>query len=238
MPKKPKKKAKPKKQQQKEAPEVQPKETQALAVVQDALLTKPQASALSEGMKADLSTAEDRIIAFALKLKQFIAGKGWSALGYSGLTEYREAELGFSEFYNATRVIKLLDAGVEPDDVREMRLTNIEKLVKYLPPSAWKDAKTIELAQGPIAPFARFVEEKSETMGMAVESDESRGFRVSRSVADKWDEALRVAKLIDGCETMEKMIETIVANYLNSESEVAGKSRLQVYLESYEQKAS
>jgi hypothetical protein len=208
------------------------------ATATEILLTKPQASALSEGMKADLSTAEDRIIAFAVKLKQFIGGKGWLALGYDGLTEYREAELSFSEFYNARAAIKLLDAGVSPDDVRKMKLSNMQTLVRQLPEAEWNDSKTIDLAQGPIAKFTEFAEKKSQEMGLAIERREPRGFNVPKSVADNWDLALRVAQFVDGCESLEQRIEAIVANYLNSESEVAGKSRLELYRQATEKKAS
>jgi hypothetical protein len=201
-------------------------------------LTRPEASALSEAMKMDLASAEGNIIAFAIKLKRFIAGKGWLSLGYAGLTEYREAELSFSEFYNARAAVKLLDAGVSPDDVRRMKLSNMQTLVRQLPEAEWKDAKVIDLAQGPIATFTQFAEKKSQEMGLAIERREPRWFRVPKSVAENWDLALNVAQYVDGCETFEQRIEAIVASYLNSESEIPGKSRLELYRQATEKKAS
>lgn len=213
------------------------KKTKSKAIVKaekpgPAKLSKADAQKLQDSMIAHFEAADQNLIAAALDLAQFKGGEGWLALGYDSMTLWREEEMRFSEFYNLTNVMKLLDAGVAPERIEKLKLTNINKLVRKLPESKWTDEKTLELAEGPIGVFKAKVDEQSEKIGMHVEALERRGFQVSKSVADSWDLALKVAEMVDGCGPMEKRVEAIVANYLNAESETPGRSRLQLYEDS------
>lgn len=229
---------------EKPAPKPEAKKETALAKNTqpvEIMLSVAEAKALEEGMKADLLASERSIIAFAKKLDKFVRGEGWKVLAdkegkpYKGLTEWREAEMPFSEYYNARAVMKLLRAGVSADQVDKMQLTNINTMVRQLPPSQWKEEKILAAAEGPIASFGRQATKLSNEIGMNVEEQLSRSISGPKSLIDNWDLSLRIAGTIDGCKDFESKIEAIVSTYLNSNSEIPGKTRLQLYQENYEQ---
>lgn len=206
------------------------------------LLSAPEAQALEDGMKADLLSAEKSVIEFAKKLDVFVRGEGWKARGYKGLTEWREKEMPFSEFYNARNVMKLLAAGVPAERIEKIPLTNINTMARQLPPSQWKDETILyDAERSPVVEFENRAKARSNQLGMNVEDAVRRGFEVPKSLADNWDLSLRIAKMVDGCKEFEACIEAIVSTYLNSNSEIPDKTRLQVYQENYaveEKKAS
>jgi hypothetical protein len=197
-----------------------------------AKLSETEAAKLQKTIIAHFNSADQNLIAAAVGLKEFKEGKGWEALGYSTMSEWREKEMQFGKFYSLTNVMKLLDAGVSQERIEKMPLTNVDTLTRKLPESKWTDDSILTLAEGPIKEFDKVASKKSEEIGMHVEDLERRGFKVSKSVADNWDLALRIAETVDGCTVFEKRIEAIVSNYINAESEIEGKSKLQVYEDS------
>ena len=205
------------------------------------VLTKTQALELEKGIVGDFQSAEKSVVAASLKYEKFVNGKGWVALGFPGQTEWREARIPFAEFYNARAAMKLLKAGVPPEQVEKMKLTNINTMTRSLPQSSWLDPKIQTLAEGPIAEFAAVAGKESESIGMHVEREDVRGFKGSASLIKNWDLCISIAKLVDGCNTQEKQIEALVACYLNGNSGTPGMSRIQLYQENYgeqEKKAS
>jgi hypothetical protein len=199
-------------------------------------LTKPQAKNLRDEMIEDLRAAGDRLVRAAVKLDAFVKGKGWIPLGYKTMTEWREQEISSSEFYNLRYVNKLLVAGVPPEMVSNMKLTNIDVMVRELPQSAWLreewQRKAIDM---PVADFCAHVRAEAKEVGTVVEEMHRRGFIGPASLIKNWDLAMRVAESIDGANSMESRIDAIIANYLNSESGVAGKSKLQRYEEIFQE---
>jgi len=217
------------------------KKVTAIVKAEPSVLTKTQATELQNGIIADFQSAERSIVAAAVKYEKFVNGKGWVALGFKGLTEWREAKVPFSEFQNARNASKLLRAGVPAEQVDKMKLTNINTMARSLPQSSWLDPKIQTLAEGPIAEFAAVAGKESEAIGMHAEKDDVRGFKASASIIRNWDLALSIAKLVDGCKTGEQQVEALVANYLNGNSGEPGLSRLQLYQQNYgeqEKKAS
>jgi len=174
------------------------------------LLSKSQAKELEKGIVADITAAEGSVVAAAEKIEAFIRGKGWKVLGFTGMNEWRDERMNFSLFYNARNAAKLLAAGVPAATVERMKLTNINTLTRKLPESKWNDEKVLELAAGPVKEFDAKVSKQSNEIGMNVEDLVSRGFRVSVSLAESWDKAIRIARLVDGCKDIESCVEALV----------------------------
>ena len=199
------------------------------------LLDKAGAVALRDALLEDLHAAEHSLVAAALKLGKFRAGKGWLALGYETMTAWREREMNFSEFYKLAHVAWLLDAGVPAEAVEKMKLSNVDAMVRQLPEKLWLDPEWQLAAQElPVADFAARAEAEGEKIGTAIEAMQSRGFRAPLSLCERWDTALKVAEAVDGAVRMEQRVEAIVACYLDSDSAQPGKSRLQRFHESAE----
>lgn len=192
-------------------------------------LSRKSAEALQSAIFADFDSADKNLIAGARKLHAFILGNGWRALGYESMTAWRIQEVDARKFYGLKNVMKLLEAGVPPERVERMKLTNIDTLVRSLPPKDWKDEKILTLAEGPVQIFSEVAEKKSAEEGMHVESLERRGFSLPKSLIDNWDLALKVAELVDGCQSLDRRVEAIIGIYLNSQSREEGLSRLQLY---------
>lgn len=203
-----------------------------------AKLSEPEAAKLQDTIIKHFKSADQNLVAAAIGLKEFKEGKGWEALGYTTMSEWREKEMQFGKFYSLTNVMKLLDAGVSQERIEKMPLTNVDTLTRKLPPSKWTDDTVLKSAEGPIKEFEAKVTKQSEEIGMHVEDLEKRGFKVSKSIAESFDLALNVAEHVDGCKHIEKKIEAIVSNYLNAESETEGMSKQQVYLESLKRKSA
>jgi len=127
-------------------------------------------------------------------------------------------------------VLKLLSEGVPTEKIERMRITNVNTMARALPPAEWKKPVWQEAAATlPTKEFTVKAHKVSDDLGQHVEILERRGFRVAKSIAENWDLALRIAEALDGAESMERRIEAIVSNYLNSPSEAPGKNKLQAY---------
>lgn len=193
-------------------------------------MSKPEAQKTQAGIIEDLKSADKSLVAAALKLGKFVTGKGWVALGYQNMTDWREKEIPFSDFYNLRNVQRLLAAGVPAERIERMPLTNINTMARQLPESELKKESWIQAAaELPVDSFAKQVKKRSEEIGMHVEDEVRRGFVVSKSLGDNWDKALKVAEAIEGATTIERRVEALVANYLTSPSPEAGKNKLQYY---------
>jgi hypothetical protein len=201
----------------------------AIATKEPSMLARPQAEALQKGIIQDLKAAESSVVAAAIKLEDFKRGRGWVALGFPGMTEWRKASIPESQFYNARSAMKLLDAGVPTEDVEKMPLTNINTMARSLPESDWKKPEVLRAAQGPIASFEQFATKRSDDVGMNVEELVGRGFRLPLGIAKNLDLALAVAETVDQLRGVDRRVEVILATYLNSASETPGRSRLQMY---------
>lgn len=193
-------------------------------------LSHKEAEALQGQIKEGFKLWERNVISTAAAVDKFRRGRGWIALGYQNMTEWREKEIGYADFYYLRNVQKLLEEGVPAEAVEKMRVTNINTMARTLPPKEWKKPEWQEAAAKMATDkFSEKAHGASDEMGQHVELQVARGFHVAKSVADNWDLALKVAEMIDGAESMERRIEAIVSNYLNSPSESAGKNKLQAY---------
>lgn len=82
-----------------------------------------------------------------------------------------------------------------------------------------------------MATFEAKVEAALEEKHLKVEGAVTRGFRIPKSLAERWDFALKVAETVDGCERMEERVEVLTATYLGSPSGKKGKTREQRFYE-------
>lgn len=195
-------------------------------------MSRPEAQKIQAGIIEDLRSADQSLVSAALKLGRLVEGQGWRALGYKNMTDWREKEVPFSDFYNLRNVQRLLSAGVSAERIERMRLTNINTMVRQLPESKWKEESWQTAAEKlPVEKFAAQARETSEKIGMHVEELARRGFSLSASLAEKFDKALKVAEAIEGATTMEMRVEAIVANYLTSPSPMPWMNKLQYYEE-------
>lgn len=200
--------------------------------VEEPLLSKADATKLRDGMLEDFKAAGSRLVAAAVKLDKIVRGQGWKALGYDTMTDWRKAEVNFSEFYTLRNTSRLLEQGIPAARVEKMKLTNIDTLVRQLPPSEWaKETWLKAAAEMPIKQFeAKAIGEATER-GTVQEEIERRGFAGPKSLIAQWDLALKVAETVDGARRLEDRVEAIVAAYLNANSQQPGKSKLQRYHE-------
>src|SRR5579885_1750422 len=188
-----------------------------------------EAKRLRDAIIADLRSAEGSLVSAAIRLAKFTKRQGWKALGYETMTEWREAEVRFAEFFRLRNVSKLLEQGVPAESVEKMKFSNIDMLARQLPPSEWKKPEWQKAAaEIPVAEFERRAKARAEDVGTVQEEIERRGFAGPRSLVEQYDLALKVAEAVDGAVRMEERIEIIVATYLNSDSR-GGKTRLQLY---------
>lgn len=193
-------------------------------------LSRKQAQELQEKIIASFQSWESAAIRMAIDLDKFVRGKGWVALGYQNMTDWREKEIPEADFYYLRNVQKLLAEGVPPEKVEAMRITNVNTMARALPAAEWKKTEWQEAAaKMPIREFTVKAHKVSDDLGQHVEALERRGFQAPKSITDNWDLALRIAEALDRADTMERRIEAIVSNYLNSPSEMAGKNKLQAY---------
>lgn len=193
-------------------------------------LSKSEAAKLRDGILEDIRSVEGRMIAAAIKLDKFVRGQGWTPLGYDSLSAWRDAEIETREFYNLRNVGRLLEAGIEPEAVEKMRLTNINTMVRSLPEKAWVQPEWKAAAtELPVGAFEEKARKEAQKAGTEWEYSVRRGFALPKSLADKWDMALRVAEAVDGAARMDERIEAIVSCYLDSPSEMPGKSKQQAF---------
>jgi hypothetical protein len=191
-----------------------------------------QARQLRDGIIQDFKSAEGSLVAAAIKLDAFTRGVGWKALGYETMTEWRETEIKSTEFFRLRNVNRLLEAGVPVASVEKMKLTNIDVLVRQLPEKEWKKADWQKAAaELPVADFEKRATAEAEDFGTIQEQIERRGFAGPTSLIEQWDLALKVAEAVEGAQKLEARIETIVACYLNSDSQTEGRTKLQRYHE-------
>lgn len=195
-------------------------------------LTKAQALKLEEGFLKDLTSAEQSLISAAIKLDSFVKGRGWTPLGFPTMTEWRIKKVPAAEFYNLRSVNKLIEAGVSPETVKQMRLTNMTEMTRKLPQSAWLDeAWQQDAIKLPVDTFEKKANQFAEESGQHIEEVQRRGFIGSLSLVETWDTAMKVAEIIDSAKSMESRVEAVLAEYLNSNSAVEGKSKLARYTE-------
>jgi len=196
----------------------------------DGQLSRAEAEKLQAKIVDDFRNWESSAILAAVDLDQFVRGKGWIALGYERMTDWREKEIPEADFYYLRNVLKLLSEGVPTEKIERMRITNVNTMARALPPAEWKKPVWQEAAATlPTKEFTVKAHKVSDDLGQHVEILERRGFQVAKSIAENWDLALRIAEALDGAESMERRIEAIVSNYLNSPSEAPGKNKLQAY---------
>jgi hypothetical protein len=196
------------------------------------MMSKSDAQKTQAEIISDLKSADHCLVSAALKLDKFVRGKGWVALGYKNMNDWREKEIDFADFYNLRNVQYLLAEGVPAEAIEKMPLTNINTMARQLPPSKWVEKSWQKAAiELPVARFTEQAQAAGEKIGMHVEVEVRRGFSVSKSIADNWDLALKVAELIEGANTMDARIDALAANYLTSPSPEAGKNKLQYYEE-------
>jgi hypothetical protein len=194
------------------------------------LLSREAALSLQEEIRDSFRLAENLLVEAAIKLKQFLDGRGWAALGYATMTAWREAEFNFTQFYNARSVILLLEAGVSEKTVRHMPVGNVGSITHLLPEKYWKDPawqqRAIDMGTRDFANLARA---EATQAGTAPEEVFRRGFWGPQSLIEKWDLCFRVAEAVDGAKGQEQVVEALVSNYLDGASARPGKSRLQYY---------
>lgn len=194
------------------------------------LLCQKEAQQLQDKIVSGIHEFESSAIRLAIDLDKFIRGRGWVALGYGRMTDWREKEIPEAEFYYLRNVRRLLADGVPAEKIKAMKITNINTMARALPPEQWKNPEWQEAAaKMPTDKFFKKAHRSSDEIGWHVEVLERRGFQVSKSIAENWDVALRIAEAIDGANSMEHRVEAIVSNYLNSPSEIAFKNKLQAY---------
>ncbi len=193
-------------------------------------LTKSEASKLQDGIKRALRTAGQGFVEAAVQLDTFKKGRGWLALGYDTMTEWRTKEIQSTEFYNLRDVSKLLEVGVSAEVVGQMPISNIQTLVHRLPRSIWLQESwqrnAIEMS---VATFEKAATTSSEERGMHVEEMERRGFVLPISLAKQWDETMRIIETLEDIRMMEQKVELLITEYLNGLSKIAGVSRVQRY---------
>jgi hypothetical protein len=230
--KKPKVKAGPKAKPEPKKPEPKPEKAPVVKMPKENVMPLAEAKRLRDGIIQDFKTAGASLVSAAIKLDAIVRGQGWKALGYATMTEWRTAELNFSEFFRLRNTMKLLEVGVPPAQVEKMKLTNIDTLVRQLPERDWKDTKWIAAAaEMPVSEFESRAKAEAIDVGTIQEEIERRGFAGPKSLIEQWDMALRVAEAVDGAAGLEARVEAIVACYLNSDSQAPGKTKLQRYHE-------
>lgn len=208
------------------------KKAEIVKASQVAPLCKADAVKLNSEIKSGFKSYMRERAKTAEKLNEFIVGKGWLALGYQNMTDWREKEIGEGEFYYLRNMLKLLSEGVPPSVAERIPITNINTMARTLTPKEWKDEKWQKAAaEMKTDEFQEKAQKSSDEEGRHVEILDHRGFSASRSIIKNWDLALRIAETLDGADTMERRVEAIVSNYLNSPSEKEGKNKLQAYEE-------
>ena len=209
-----------------------------LARVEEKILSESEAQKLEDGIVADFGAAENALVQAAIKLERFIRGRGWQALGFETLGEWKKDRVKHCQFYQLRRVQavfeKYLSDGIpESEAVRiigQMKLTNIETMATQLPPSEWTKSEWQKAAiEMPVADFERKAVAASEEAGMHVEEVFRRGFMLPRTLAEMWDQSLRVAEIVDGCEHIDAKVEAICGAYLHGAGKQPGTTRLQRY---------
>ncbi len=207
------------------------KKVPKILVRRDAL-TRAEAQKLRDGIVEDFKAAEGRLVEAAIKLDKFVRGEGWVPLGYDTMTDWREKEMNFTQFYTLRHVLRLLEAGVSTDKIQRMSLTNIDTMVRQLPEARWKESAWQKAAADmPVTDFKAKAVAAAEEAGTVQEEIQRRGFPGPKSLVEKWDLALKVAETVDGARRIDERVDAIVSAYLNGQGGRPGKSRLQQYEE-------